>query len=459
MRRITVLLVLLLIHGRAADAQTAARPDLDPRIEAAIAAVSEARLRRIVETLAAFGTRHTLSGTTSSTHGIGAARQWILDELVRTSPRLQVTFDTHHVARQGRITRDVELRNVIAVLPGATPRRIYVTAHYDTVSLGAAGQVGFNAARPGQGQGDPQLRADQDYDRPAPGANDNGSGTALAMELARVFAESPLRFDATLVFALWAGEEQGLVGSRAHVQALAAAKVPVEANFNSDIVGNSQGGDGTVDSGSVRVYSEGPEDSMSRALARYVQRVAAVYVPGHRIRPIARHDRFGRGSDHSSFTQFGYPAIVFRESNEHFGRQHSPEDTPEWVDVAYLARNTRVNAAAIASLALAPPAPVVTSERGQATIGRQPSGYDASLRWQASPGAVAYRLYWRDGWANDWQHSRLVGNVTDTVLPHVSIDDVVVGVAAVGPDGHESLVSAYVSPPRRDPLVEFVGRP
>ena len=33
-------------------------------------------------------------------------------------------------------------------------------------------------------------------------------------------------------------------------------------------------------------------------------------------------------------------------------------------------------------------------------------------------------------------------------LPNVSIDDVVFGVAAVGADGHESLVSEYVSPVR-----------
>jgi hypothetical protein len=41
-----------------------------------------------------------------------------------------------------------------------------------------------------------------------------------------------------------------------------------------------------------------------------------------------------------------------------------------------------------------------------------------------------------------------VGNVTEAVLPDVSIDDFIFGVAAVGPGGHESVVSAYVNPPR-----------
>jgi len=217
----------------------------------------------------------------------------------------------------------------------------------------------------------------------------------LTMELARVFAESGVQFDATLVFMCWAGEEQGLIGSSTHTQQLAASKAIVEANLNNDIVGNSHGGNGVVDAETVRIYSVGPEDSMSRSLARYVARMAAVYVPSHRIRLMAREDRFGRGSDHSSFTRQGYPAIVFREANENFSKQHTAADTLEGVDFAYLAQNARVNAGAAASLALAPPAPKVTGDRGQNLITRGKSGYDAHLQWQAAPGAVAYRISWR----------------------------------------------------------------
>ena len=51
------------------------------------------------------------------------------------SPRLQVSFDTYRIPKQGdRVTRDVELRNVMAVLPGRTARRFYVSGHYDTVA-------------------------------------------------------------------------------------------------------------------------------------------------------------------------------------------------------------------------------------------------------------------------------------------------------------------------------------
>ena len=194
---------------------------------------------------------------------------------------------------------------------------------------------------------------------------------------------------------------------------------------------------------------------MSRSLARYVERMAAIYVPSHRIRLMAREDRFSRGSDHTAFIQRGFPAVVFRESNENFAKQHGAADTVDGVDARYLTQNARVNMAAVAALALAPAAPRVVNDRNQPLIGRQPSGYDATLRWNASAGAAGYRIYWRDTWSNDWQHAQRVGNVTTFVLPGVSIDDFVFGVAAIGADGQESLISAYVAVTRRDDDVKL----
>ena len=62
------------------------------------------------------------------------------------SPKLQVTFDTYSIAKQGRITRDVEVRNVMAVLPGRSARRVYVSGHYDTIAI-EGGQSSNNAGR------------------------------------------------------------------------------------------------------------------------------------------------------------------------------------------------------------------------------------------------------------------------------------------------------------------------
>ncbi|MBY0489340.1 MAG: M28 family metallopeptidase [Gemmatimonadaceae bacterium] len=448
----TARLALLFTVSLATSLPAQVRPDADSRVAALVASVSQERLQAIVTKLASFGTRNTLSDTVSNTRGIGAARRWIYNEFKSYSPKLQVSYDVHHVLEQGRITKDVDIVNVVAILPGKSARRVYVSGHYDSVNPRNTSSAGVNGANvSGAAVGDAMLRAGQDYDTPdAPGANDDGSGTALTMELARVFANSGLQFDATLVFVTWAGEEQGLVGSMAHAQTIAAQKVVVEANLNNDIVGSSLGGNGIIDAESVRIYALGPEDSMNRSLARYIARIAGVYVPSHTIRLMAREDRFGRGSDHSSFTAFDFPAIVFREANENYNRQHNSEDKVEGMDFRYLAQNARVNAAAAASIALAPAAPKVTTPQGTSvTLSRGQSGYDAALQWQPSEGAAGYKVYWRTAWTNDWEKSQIVGNVTRFTLPNVSIDDYVFGVAAIGADGAESLVSAYVSPVRR----------
>jgi peptidase M28-like protein len=436
----------------AASPLAAAEPQVDPRIAAILAEVSPARLEATLRKLESFQTRHLLSSTETPGRGIGAARQWILEEMKSYSPRLEVSFDTYRIPKQGeRVTREVEVRNVMAVLPGRTGRRFYVSGHYDTVARPVPPSPAPGAAAQSASGGFDWSVGDN----LAPGVNDDGSGTALTLELARVVSRSGLTFDATLVFICFAGEEQGLIGAKLHAQRAGAEKLTIDGVLNNDIVGNAVGGQGVKDTGTVRVFSEGPEDSPSRQLARAIRRTASVYVPEHRVRLVARYDRFGRGGDHSAFNQHGYPGVRFTESKENYGHQHTVDDTfAGGVDPEYLARNARVNAATLATLGLAPVAPGVVDERGRPTLGRDPSGYDAHLRWKASPGATAYRVFWREAWTPDWQFERTVGNATELVMPSVSIDDFVFGVAAVDAEGHESLVSAYVNPNRPDAPVQ-----
>jgi hypothetical protein len=162
---------------------------------------------------------------------------------------------------------------------------------------------------------------------------------------------------------------------------------------------------------------------------------------------MARRDRFLRGGDHTAWNLEGFAAVGFRESRENYAKQHNANDTLDGVSFAYLGQNARVNAAAMAVLALAPSPPVVTDNKGAPMLDRRPSGYDAHLRWTATPGAAGYRIFWREAWAPDWQHEAYVGNVTEHTLPRANVDDWVFGVAAVDTDGHESTVSAYVAAP------------
>ena len=285
------------------------------------------------------------------------------------------------------------------------------------------------------------------------------------MELARVFAESGIEFDATLVFMTVAGEEQGLIGAGAHAKKAKDENIPIQAWFNNDIVGNSRGGDGSIDGATIRIYSEGPEDSPSRSLAHVRARgLARMYVPSHRVRLMARRDRFSRGGDHSALNAQGFAAIGFRESKENYAKQHGPNDTIDGVDFRYLAQNARVNAAgdgdARARAAAAGRRASAANSSGDADD-RSPA---VRLRRAPALGSVAGRRRLpRSSGATpgrpDWEHELTVGNVTEYTFPKMNIDDWVFGVAAVDAAGHESTISVYVAPPRarrRDPRRDLV---
>src|SRR3989442_12396909 len=136
----------------------------------------------------------------------------------------------------------------MAVLPGRTARRIYVSGHYDTVAI-QGGQSGSNSGSAGRDaiQVTQPVDPNAPNDSPAPGVNDDGSGTALTMELARLFGQSGIEFDATLVFMCHVAEEQGLFGAFLHAQKAAAQKIQIDAVLNNDIVGNDRGGNGIID--------------------------------------------------------------------------------------------------------------------------------------------------------------------------------------------------------------------
>ena len=351
-----------------AAAQPAAA-DRDPRIAALLTSISETRLEQLLRTLVGFGTRNTMSDTSSPTRGIGAARQWILDELHPDQPRLQVGFDAHRLkkgAGNGRITRNVELRNVIAVLPGRSPRRIYVSGHYDSLNLGEDGRIAFNrgATAPPAAKLDPNVNA--------PGANDDGSGTVLVMELARVFAESGIEFDATLVFMAVAGEEQGLLGP-GPTRGPAAARVPVQGVFNNDIVGGAVGGTGIAD-GDASASTRRGRTTRRRGRWRCSRRAR----PGATCRGTPCGCSPGaiasRGGDHTAWNPRDLPRSAFA-SRARTTRASTRRATPSTGCRSPTSpSNARVNAAAMAELALAPPPPSIGNARGVPMLDRRPRG-------------------------------------------------------------------------------------
>jgi len=402
--------------------------------------VNAGNIRQDLDTLAAFGTRHTLSDTESDTRGIGAARRWLKQrfeeavverEPVHDLEPASVYFDRHTVPADGRrVLEDTEIVNVVCEFPGADParahERVYVIAHYDSRASGS-----------------------NDFESDAPGANDDGSGTVALLELARCLSE--LTLPRTVVLMAVAGEEQGLYGARAHAAAVADdPNIDVVAVLSNDIIGDPTGPDGRRADDEVRVFSEGlpaelfsqgdralsavrfirslatEHDAASRQLARYVEETAELLTDTQHplpVRPrlIFRPDRFLRGGDHTAFNEVGVPAVRFTEVHENYNRQHQDVrvedgvqygDLPEYVDEDYVAGVARLNLATALRIASAPPEPtnvrVITARLTN----------DTTLRWDPVEGAAAYELLWRATTDHTWTHAMRVGqDATEATVP------------------------------------------
>ena len=449
------LLPAALVLGAAASPAVTAKTDLqsygaaltaapaDPAIVRALRQISAQRIRHTIETLVAFRTRNTLSSMDPSLpkgEGINAAADWIESQLQQYSSAcggcLEVERDTFTESPQQRVPRPTTITNIYAVLRGSDPaqaKRVYlVTGHYDSRASDVL-----------------DWRAD------APGANDDASGVAVSLECARVLAA--LKPAATVVFAAVAGEEQGLNGSR-HLARLAKQQGwQVEAALDNDIVGgNTTPGDRWQDKSAVRVFSESlpiaatPEqikelvtlgyesDSPSRELARAVADIGRTYSG---LTPVLefRRDRFLRGGDHQSFNQEGFAAVRLTEWREDYNHQHQTPrvengiqygDLLKYVDFQYVARVAALNAATLAALAYAPPAPtnvrILTKALNNAS----------TLQWQGNGSGVRYEVLWRQLGAAQWQRSAQVAHSSAT-LP-ISKDNVIFGVRSVDAQGHRS---------------------
>ncbi len=452
---ICILMVLLISSG---FAQIPEHPH--PVVRKIVDEISVENIERIVERLVAFHTRHTLSDTTHPDIGIGAARRWIkreFEDYSRASGgRLNVEYHRFIAEPQPRIPGPTEIVNVVAMLPGRLTgdnERVYViSGHYDS-----------------------RVSDIMDAESFAPGANDDATGTAVVMELARVM--SKYEFDATLVFMAVAGEEQGLVGARQWAAEAYRQEMNIHGMITNDIVGNIFGGNDIVDNTLIRVFSEGvnqnatdeelrrivatggENDSASRQLARYVHEVGPQYVANFEVVMIYRRDRYLRGGDHIPFNELGYPAIRFTEMNENYNWQHQDVrieegiqygDLPEFVDYEYTANVARVNAAVLASLALAPPPPVNVG------IDISRLEHDTTLRWDhdGTGNPAGFYICLRETTAPQWQRKSFV-STADAVnddeyrytVKGVSKDNFIFGIQAVGENGLHS-VTVFPDPVR-----------
>lgn len=411
-------------------------------------------LKQYVEKLVSFGTRHTLSSEDDPKRGIGAARRWAKSEFDAISRACKDCLKVEMLERRmsgPRAPDGVNIVDVLAVKPGKMG--------WDHVII-IAGHI------------DSRVTDVMNSSADAPGANDDGSGSALVIEAARLMARQPAG-NATIVFALLSGEEQGLMGGRLLAETAKERGWKVTAMLNNDIVGNTIGTDGRVVSDRVRVFSEGirasedmaaqlarrgsggEDDGPSRALMRYADGIAQREMGriGLDAFGVRRPDRFARGGDHLPALELGFPAIRFTVGVENYNHQHQDlrtqsgiefGDTVDKMDFAYLAKVTALNLATANALSAAPPAPL------SATLGGAVSS-DTLVTWTAVPGATGYRVYWRRADQQGWEQSSEVQGLesTSTLLKGLIVDDHFVGVSATDSDGNESMITFAGLPARR----------
>lgn len=409
------------------------------------------RLKADVEKLVSFGTRHTLSSATDPKRGIGAARKWAQGEFEKIAKACNGCLRTELLERNmsgPRIPNGVNIVDVLAIKPGKMG--------WDHVII-IAGHI------------DSRVSDVMDFTKDAPGANDDGSGSALVIEAARIMAQQP-QTEATIVFALLSGEEQGLMGGRLLAETAKERGWKVSAMLNNDIVGGTVGTDGRKVDNVVRVFSEGirasedlagqmarrnsggEDDGPSRALMRYADKVAATAYPDVTLDVfgVRRPDRFARGGDHLPSLELGFPAIRYTVGVENYNQQHQDlrtengieyGDTVDKMDFGYLAKVTALNVLTATAMAEAPPAPTSATLGGAVTS-------DTTVKWDAAPGAQRYRVYQRPADAQDWTFVRDVYG-TETVLDGLIVDDHFVGVSSVNAKGAESTITFAGLPPRR----------
>ncbi len=267
-------------------------------IQDLVTAVEQPPYQGDLETLAA---RHTRLSTSED---FAALAQWAEEQFIGFGFATRREFVSVHGNASGNVVADKSGR-------GPGPRNlIVVTAHLD--SINAEGGAGASA----------------------PGADDNASGSAAVLTMARLLAHYEATHDLRCI--LFGGEEQGLFGSRQHVQALSDMEQNrIRAVVNMDMIGS-------CNTAIPAVLIEG--HILSQALIDALARSAMTYT-GLQVQtslhPFA--------SDHVPFIRAGIPAVLTIESadeaNQHI---HSARDTLHTINYDLALDIVRMNLAFIA---------------------------------------------------------------------------------------------------------------
>lgn len=196
--------------------------------------------------------------------------------------------------------------NVLGRLRGSDrSRTVVVGAHYDHLGFGGTGSLAPDAKH--------EIHN---------GADDNASGTAAVIEIARMLKNAGTP-PCDLVFALWSGEELGLLGSEHWATHPTLPWGNVRANLNLDMVGRAG-------NGKLQVLGAGT----SSAFAAWME--DAGKQSGLELTVSVSGQALGGSSDHQTFLKRKLPALhLFSGLHADY---HKPTDDAERFEAEGAAR-------------------------------------------------------------------------------------------------------------------------
>ena len=219
-----------------------------------------------------------------------------IDESLQPSS-LHPSFPLNLTVRVNIERLHATVSNILAYLPGKTDEYVILGAHYDHL-----------------GRGQSHSLAPSQMGQIHPGADDNASGTAGVLELARLFAPLKGQLQRGILFANFAGEELGLLGSAAWVRNPTLPLAKAVAMLNMDMIGR-------IKDEKVYIGGLGTGTTFQSILDQAESHTAFKYEnsPGGYS-----------SSDHTSFVTKGIPVLFFF-SGLH-SDYHKPSDTWEKIN-------------------------------------------------------------------------------------------------------------------------------
>ncbi len=168
------------------------------------------------------------------------------------------------------------------------------------------------------------------------GANDNASGTAVVMELARVMKMNEFKPKRTVIFALWAAEEQGLLGSNYFVDDPVIPLHKTVANLNLDMVGQGYG----------KLFFRGVN------YGARIWNLLKERLPQDILKTVQPGPGSPRSSDHAPFMRKGIPAYFIQ--TRPYVKLHQSRDDSDLISPGMLKKTGEFVQAAIKVLASEP---------------------------------------------------------------------------------------------------------